>query len=216
MDQLPPFRGPQNRSGYHYLKGFFFRTEWYKVYDFIEFLAQDKDTFIDQTARAAINQILQAENAAYRLVGDKITEITDKNEIKAIEVALSHPEDAVREHLRTALTRLSDRKEPDYRNSIKESISAVEAVCRLLSGNKSATLGDALKLIKDLHPAMSKGFSALYGYTSDQSGIRHSLLDEATVTYEDAKFMLITCAAFVSFLAAKGAQLNPTSANIRS
>ena len=36
----------------------------------------------------------------------------------------------------------------DYRNSIKESISAVEAMARLVAENPKATLADALKAIE--------------------------------------------------------------------
>jgi hypothetical protein len=95
---------------------------------------------------------------------------------------------------------LSDRSKPDYRNSIKEAISAVEATCRLVTGMEGATLGDALKKIPDLHPALQKSFLALYGFTSDVGGIRHSLLDKPNLTYADAKFMLAACSAFVSYL----------------
>ena len=147
-----------------------------------------------------INFELEKFNAAYRFIDISIVEITDKNEIEAIEVALNHPEKSVREHLNSALNKLSDKEAPDYRNSIKESISAVEAACRILTGNKSATLGDALKKVNNLHPAMKQAFDKLYGYTSDASGVRHSLLDEDTITYADAKFMLVTCSAFVSYL----------------
>jgi hypothetical protein len=35
---------------------------------------------------------------------------------------------------------LSDRENPDYRNSIKESISAVEAIVNLINGTDSDTL----------------------------------------------------------------------------
>lgn len=92
---------------------------------------------------------------------------------------------------------LSDRKVPNYRNSVKESISAVEAACRLVSGNMSATLAEALQKIENLHPALAKAFKQLYGYTSAAKGVRHSLIDEPTITYADAKFMLVTCSAFV-------------------
>jgi hypothetical protein len=37
------------------------------------------------------------------------------------------------------------RKATDFRNSIKESISAVEAMCQILTGDDKATLGQALK-----------------------------------------------------------------------
>ena len=42
---------------------------------------------------------------------------------------------------------MTDRKTPNYRNSIKESISAVEALCKIITENEKATLGKALKII---------------------------------------------------------------------
>jgi hypothetical protein len=53
-----------------------------------------------------------------------------------------------------------------------------------------------------MHPAMKKGFTSLYAYTSDEKGIRHALLDDraAKVDEADALFMLGACAAFVSYL----------------
>ena len=204
LDDLPEFkRYDGQRGAYDFFKEYFFSCKWYEVYDFIEFLIQDKDTLIDAEAIKILNVVLKRENAAYRIVGVEIVEITGANEIKAIEDALSHPDDPVREHIRTALAMLSDRNEPDYRNSIKEAISAVEATCRLVTGMKVATLGDALKKIPDLHPALQKAFLALYGFTSDTAGIRHSLLDEPNLTYADAKFMLVACSAFVSYLRSK-------------
>ena len=98
---------------------------------------------------------------------------------------------------------------PDYRNSIKESISAVEAACRVLAGKPKAQLTDLLRKVKDtvgLHPALEKAFVSMYGYTSDEQGVRHSLLDESNLTFEDAKFMLVSCAAFVNYLRAKAAR----------
>ena len=148
----------------------------------------------------SLNHVLGTENAAYRIIGKEIVEITDANEIKAIEDALSHSDAPVRSHIETALAMLSDRKNPDYRNSIKEAISAVEATCRLVTGLTAATLADDLKKIPDLHPALKKSFLTLYGFTSDASGIRHSLLEESNINYADAKFMLAACSAFVSYL----------------
>ena len=101
---------------------------------------------------------------------------------------------------------LSDRKNPDYRNSIKESISAVESFCKLLTKNEKATLGEALKVLEDkyeLHPALKSSFSHLYGYTSDADGIRHCLIDQPNLSFEDAKFMLVSCSAFINYLVTK-------------
>lgn len=201
LDRLPDFYEPYGKKGaYDVLKDYFSSCQWFEIYDLLETIANDQSKLISDETRKWINNTLEEHNAAYRFVGTEIAEITDKNEIQAIEAALATADSPVRTHLDAALRMLSDKEAPDYRNSVKESISAVEAACRLVTANTSATLGDALKRVKNLHPAMSKAFSSLYGYTNDASGIRHSLTDEATITYADAKFMLVTCSAFVSYL----------------
>jgi hypothetical protein len=109
----------------------------------------------------------------------------------------------VKHHLESALALMSNREKPDFRNSIKESVSAVESLSKHFSKDQSASLGSVLKELektKTLHPALRTAFSALYGYTSDAQGIRHALLDEPTLTKADAQFMLICCSAFVNFV----------------
>lgn len=201
LDRLPNFYGRYSEKGsYDVIKEYFFKCQWFQVYDLLEAIAQDQSHLISNETRDWINRTLEKHNAAYRFVDDEIAEITDENEIQAIEAALSSADSPVRAHLEAALRMLSDKEAPDYRNSVKESISAVEASCRLVTKNTSATLGDALKRVQNVHPAMSRAFSQLYGYSNDASGVRHSLTDEPTITYADAKFMLIACSAFVSYL----------------
>ncbi|GAI53088.1 unnamed protein product, partial [marine sediment metagenome] len=55
----------------------------------------------------------------------------------------------------------------------------------------------------DLHPALEKAFDSLYGYTSDEGGIRHALMGVPDLDFEDAKFMLVSCAAFINYLKLK-------------
>src|SRR5437016_5153877 len=51
MDALPEFKGSYNEIGaYDSFKEYFFHCKWYEVYDFIEFLIQDRDTFIKAKA----------------------------------------------------------------------------------------------------------------------------------------------------------------------
>ena len=182
-----------------------------RSYDFIEYIANnyhDEYNSVNQKFMDFCNFILKRELSAYRFVGGKITQITSEEEVSEIEEALeiSKPLKSVNTHLRRALDLVADRKSPDYRNSIKESISAVESICNLITKEKNATLGHALKKIEDkvsLHPALKSAFSSLYGYTSDAEGIRHALLDEPNVSFEDAKFMLVLCFAFVNYLIIK-------------
>jgi hypothetical protein len=80
--------------------------------------------------------VLESELSGWRFVGDQITKITSKAEIEEIEAALSSPFTPVNTHVDNALKKMSDKKSPDYRNSIKESISAVEALCRIITEEK--------------------------------------------------------------------------------
>ena len=52
------------------------------------------------------------------------------------------------------------------------------------------------------HPALNEGFEKLYGYTSNEQGVRHALLDQgqSNVGQDEAVFMLGACASFASYL----------------
>lgn len=190
---------------YKILRQFFFECRWHEAYDFIEFVAQNHPN--DSTNKKfmeSCNFFLEREVSAYRFVGDQIAQIVSEEEIAAVEDALQIKIPPVREHLNRALQMLADRKNPDYRNSIKESISAVEALVKTVTKSDRGTLGDLLSELErqsKLHPALKAAFSKLYGYTSDAGGIRHALLEEDRSTFDEAKFMLVTCSAFTNYVA---------------
>ncbi|WP_318376212.1 AbiJ-NTD4 domain-containing protein [Enterobacter sp.] len=184
-------------------------TKWWEVYDFVEFIFNQFQLSESSKKEAVdfLNRMLERENAAYRYVGSQLVAISDANEITTIENALEQNGNAVTSHFQSALSLLADRKSPDYRNSIKESISAVESLCGSLAGNNIKKFSDALtelEKISSFHPALKRAFLQLYGYTSDSGGIRHALTEESEhPSYADAKFMLVTCSAFCNFLRAK-------------
>lgn len=121
----------------------------------------------------AISNVFKKENVNYRIINEKITDIVDEQQISSIEETLNNPYKEVSRHYSKAIEQLYSLK--DFDNSIKESISSVEAMCQILTKNSKATLGDALKSLKDkIHPAMKGAFEKLYGYTSDANGIRHA------------------------------------------
>jgi hypothetical protein len=188
----------------------FFAADWFEVYDFVEFIAQQLSE--PKKFRDFCNQVLEREKAAYRFVERDIAPISSEDEKEAIENAFSAAAGipGVSPHLKQALDLLANRQNPDYRNSVKESISAVEGLCRYLTGDEKATLGSALPILEKqgiLHGALKASWSSLYGYTSDANGIRHAMLDEPQLTYVDAKYMLVACSAFVNFMLAKISEL---------
>lgn len=183
-----------------------------EVLDVIEYcyywVTHRSDPLIKTTWKSAFNMLFRQEYVGYRFVSDQIVPVTDELEIREIEQACKTPFDGARTQLQKALGFLSDRENPDYKNCVKESISAVESVCKVISGNEKATLKDALNgLISNgmnIHGSLKSAILALYGYASDEGGIRHAEREtESTVTFEEAKFMMVTCSAIVNYLVAE-------------
>ncbi len=203
---------PQSyNAAYNKLRQYFFsKAEWYDIYNLLEFTAnhypnkQKIEPFI-----LLNNYMLEKEFSGYRFVGKQIVPMTNKQEIIEVEQAITSPFKLVNLHLEKSLELMSDKTSPDYRNSIKESISAVEAICKIIAKNEKATLGTALKLLEDkgtiaLHPSLKTAFQNLYGYTNDADGIRHALKDDnIKADFDEAKFMLVACSAFVNYLVSK-------------
>lgn len=191
------------------IKAQFFLFEWHEVYSFIEFTLINFPKSLDKKAFINLcNDVLERDNSAYRIINDQIVEITSEQEIQSIEEAMQATDkyNSVQQHLQAALKLMSDRQSPDYRNSIKESISAVESICKTVTNDDKATLGKALRLIDEkfgLHSALKESLSKLYGYTSDADGIRHAMMEESTLTFIDAKFMLVACTNFINYLLVK-------------
>jgi hypothetical protein len=187
------------------LREYFFKSEWFEVYDFLEFVANNYDDFTDKFITSC-NELFEKEMSAYRFVDGVITRITEKQEIQEIEQALESKSSPVTTHIRRSLELLSDRNQPDYRNSIKESISAVESLVAQVLGVETGTLGQLIKKLDTeigLHPALKTAFSSLYGFTSDEGGIRHALMEQNNSDYHDAKFMLVVCSAFINYVEGK-------------
>lgn len=184
-------------------------TAWYEILDFCEQIINDHYKLVNFFSEM-LNNVFEKDNVGYRIIGKQISPITNETEIQSIEsaLALSGPFSGARIHIQTALEKYSDKTDPDYRNCVKESISAVESMCQILADNPKATLGAALKVLNnsgiDIHSALAAGFEKIYGYTSDQDGIRHAILNESkTVEPEDALFMLVSCSAFCNYLQQK-------------
>lgn len=204
---------PQEYSRvYEYIRNYHFQGSYYDVYDILEWIAQNHYSGpLSEIFVTECNQTLEKEVSGYRFVADRITRITSDEEITAVEEAMKIPDQfkGPRVQIGTALEKLADRKSPDYRGSIKESISAVEGTVRIIAKKQVNRFRDALSEIEargklQLHSALKEAFVKLYGYTSDsKQGIRHALLDDPNLTFEDAKFMLVACSAFINYLIAK-------------
>lgn len=225
-----------SQKNWHWIDTFLQRTisdiPWYMPYEIIELFFEAKRDICSRCeydcyergacdeivwfkgVTAEINKIMEQEKSGYRFLNDKFINITSEEELEEISKATDSPYESVSTHFRKALTLYSDRKKPDYENSIKESISAVEAMCCIITGatGSQATLGNTLKKLETngvvIHSAMKAGFEKMYGYTSDADGIRHGGIDFTNAPAEDAKYMLVSCSAFVNYLIEKCSKAN--------
>ncbi|WP_316808081.1 AbiJ-NTD4 domain-containing protein [Pedobacter agri] len=185
---------------------------WYEMYDLLEDIPNafpdEYNTSVNDAFFDDVNEVLKRHLAGYRFLNGLIVDITSDEELETIESAIGIESKflPVSQHLKRALELLTDRLKPDYRNSIKESISSVESIASIITGKPKATLGQALAELEKfntIHSTLKSAFSILYGWTSDAEGIRHKLIEQSQVKQEDAKFMLITCSAFINYLISK-------------
>jgi hypothetical protein len=196
-----------------FIRDYFFNSEWYLIYDLIQYLIgldfnkNKNEQFIEY-----LNSILESEFSGYRILDNKVAPISNQLEFDELSKSFSITKQytnlhGANIHLQKALELISDRKNPDYRNSIKESVSSVEATCRMIT--KENSLGKALKKLEskglDIDMQLKDGFEKIYSYTNNkENGIRHAIIDNPKETeFEDAKYMLISCSAFINCLIGK-------------
>jgi hypothetical protein len=194
---------------------------WYYAYDIFEYLYEARIKFCNicewnphscsnclsksflEWFPERVNLILEEEKSGYRMVDGQFTPITNEKEIESIEETIDYGYKSVSEHMKNALTLYSNRKSPNYKSSIIESIHAVESMCRFITGE--STLGKALKKLKnkgvEINPRLETAFEKIYAYTNEE--VRHGSDDMKYSESEVAKYMLVSCSAFVNYLIEK-------------
>lgn len=193
-------------SAFRVVKKFCLNEDWFLVYDLVEFLIERSDISFGKKERDELvkiyNRVMKKENSAYTIINGLITPISNKVEIESIERACNAPFANVGKHISNSLILLSDRKSPHFKNSVKEAISAVECLAREVGRNPNGTLSSLVEGLPLRHKAFTNALKNLYGFTSDKGGIRHSEKpnENLTIDQNTARFMLVTCSAFVNYI----------------
>ena len=179
-------------------------SSFHSIFDLIELIMRHNEcptSFVE-----FMRVVFKREQLAYVIVDASpvaIMAAATKAEGDALTSAIRAIQDAglsgATAHLRAAAAAINAQK---WADSVRESIHAVESVSVKIAPEGN-TLASALKHLEDgFHPALRKGFERIYGYASDEQGIRHALLDrdQASAGQDEAVFMLGACASFASFL----------------
>ena len=189
----------------------FFSWSYFEIYDFIEFVASDRTIPYGQNAFiVTCNVVLRKELSGYRFLKEQLIQITNEAEILEINRAFDNISlnelEGVNSHLLEAFKMISDKKSPDYINSISESVAAVESLCSEISGKNNVPLSDAFCDVKTkvtMHSPVEQVFNKLFEYVGNIDSIKEGLKAESSIDQEDAIFVLITCSAFVNYLIVK-------------
>ncbi len=187
------------------------QREFNRVLDLVEIIVNDRDATGELKERL---RDLFENSAAYRLDTSRrpyrffpqTSKEQGESVRQAIETLHQGGMQGAATHLRQAAEHINARQ---YGDSITDSVHAVESVARVLDSGASQTLGPALDSLERggllNHPALKEAFKKLYGYTSDEQGIRHALLDKDSpdVGLDESMFMFGACASFAAYLVNK-------------
>ena len=216
FDHLPIDEWSSHFPSHHRnLRKFIETSSFNKVFDLIQFILRHKNCPI-QLVRELKHCFFESKLAyvIQESYPPTIIPVASPEEGVAVVSSLEELRNAglfgSTSHLRKASEAINNG---DWAGGIRESIHAVESVARQLDQSEASTLRQALSAIEkhgNIHPALRNAFLKLYGYTSDEQGIRHALLDsdEANVGLDEAVFMLGACASFASFLWRKHVNTN--------
>ena len=99
-------------------------------------------------------------------------------------------------------------RDGEWRESVHQSISAVESVAKSVEPGETRLSRILAKLQSeaslDIHPAFGSALEKLYGWASNEPGVRHgSAARVDRVGRAEAAFMMSACAAFCTYLLEK-------------
>lgn len=178
-----------------------------RLFDIAQWMARQK--LLSSEAVQEIDKLAREELIGYRIIGEyeagetTFVPISDEAEGEANQrdFAELSSNSGAQQHFVQAVEEI---KNGHFRGSVAESISGVESVLKVVSGDKSAPFGKALNIVsKDaaLHPALKKALEGLYGWSNSPNGMRHALSDESVPVDEpEARFMLSACLAFAAWI----------------
>ena len=173
-------------------------------------IREDADNLRKKAIRET-NETLERMNVGYRLREQtgRFDTIISPVESDAVDAALAMPFASAQAHMEKAVRLFSDRQSPDPANAVKEAVSAVESLVKEWTGRemrsglhqltKSGILPDDRDPKEKGNPFLEDALVKLWGYANKTS--RHGLKSgESPPDAGTARFILVTCAAFVNYM----------------
>jgi AbiJ N-terminal domain 4 len=139
-DKIPHYAS----DGREKLKDYWFSSDWASFFDLFErcvqILADEQRRLYREPAKLyeTVNSVLEQQGCAYRFISEVLAPITNPLAMAEVKTASQCAIESVSTHIIEALRQLPPNPEASPRNSVKESISAVEAALKHLTGQPAA------------------------------------------------------------------------------
>jgi len=189
------------------------KCDWWRFYDICEVIFKSLEPVYQQIERFAeqVNTLFIDEQLGFEMRKGKIEKVGSgfiNAKVREARYLLKDPEfKGADEHFEKAIKHLNVRPNPDVENCVKDAVSAIESVGRIIVNDEKALLSDIVKgmvgkgtIPKPLDQTIQK----LYAYRGDQPGVAHGLVGASEVTVDEAEFVLAMSAAIIIYLVKKG------------
>lgn len=198
-------------SGSSEIEDLILKCQYWQFYDICEILWEglkyknERDSLSQE-----INTLFREEHLGFELRDGKVEKIGSgfiDAHVKEARYLLKEPEfKGADKHFEKALKALNTRPNPDVENCIKDAVSAIESVGRIIVGDDKALLS---RIIKDMAgegiipKPLDEVIQKVYAYRGDQPGVAHGLVGISKVTIAEAELVLVMSAAIIIYLAKK-------------
>jgi hypothetical protein len=202
---------------------------WASILDFVERLhdrlpidglawSDDANDWQIRTSRSAVQEyiiseistLLLEENLAFEFRSGRVWRrgrLHTTETVSRAEVVMGDPRlEQARKHYSKALKYFRQASNPDWENSVKEAVCAVEAAAKALFPDaKGKTLGEVITSITGrdeakLPKTIANTFHGLYGFRSGGTGVGHGGSTGGKATESIAEYILAVAASQIILL----------------
>jgi hypothetical protein len=220
-DEEPDEYYLSNNPAVEVLRNLVMNIPWYRFYDTVETVAEQiinmddengftwgakkDESFSFSAYRQRVNELFSEYNVDWKMNESGQLELPLppflEDKVKSTEERLADQFMPARVHFAKARA-FALGSHRDAENSIKESVSAIESICKTFYTDAS-TLGEALKMMKkdgSVSRMLIDVVEKFYAYANAEPAVRHGSNKDSAVLEYDAELALHFAAAFIRTL----------------
>jgi hypothetical protein len=188
--------------------------DWWRFYDLCELIFQylySEYKPWGEKFSELLNSLFVDEQLGFEMKDGKVEKVGSgfiDAQVKKARYLLKEPEfKGADEHFEKAIKALNVRPNPDVENCVKDAVSAIESVGRIIVNDEKALLSDIIKdMVKKgaIPTPLDQAIQKVYAYRGNQPGVAHGAVGASKMTVDEAEFVLAMSAAMIIYLVKKG------------